>query len=101
MMDPAGRPHRSILRGIAHRAMLERGVVPDCPLQALAEFDAIHGPAMRTEESTRNLRSLFWCSIDNDDSRDLDQSVRRGIAVVESIQISRNFRNVFIAPTKP
>jgi exoribonuclease-2 len=53
--------------------MLERGLVPDFPLQALAELDAIHGPATRTEESMRDLRSLLWCSIDNDDSRDLDQ----------------------------
>src|SRR5450759_2241817 len=73
MTDPAGRSHRLILQGIAHRAMLERGLVPDFPLQALAELDAIHGPATRTEESMRDLRSLLWCSIDNDDSRDLDQ----------------------------
>jgi len=73
MTNPDGRPDRSILRGIAHRAMLERGLVPDFPLQALAELDGIHGPATRTEESTRDLRNLLWCSIDNDDSRDLDQ----------------------------
>jgi len=53
--------------------MLERGLVPDFPFQALAELDAIHAPATRTEESTRDLRSLIWCSIDNDDTRDLDQ----------------------------
>lgn len=73
MTDTNDRQHRSILRGIAHRVMLERGLVPDFPLQALAELDAIHGPATRTEESTRDLRGLLWCSIDNDDSRDLDQ----------------------------
>ncbi|MGA2603315.1 MAG: RNB domain-containing ribonuclease [Verrucomicrobiia bacterium] len=73
MTDPDGRPHRSILRGIAHRAMLEKGLVPDFPLQALAELDGIHGPATQTEGSTRDLRNLLWCSIDNDDSRDLDQ----------------------------
>jgi len=53
--------------------MLERGLVPDFPPQALAELDAIHGPATRTEAATRDLRNLLWCSIDNDDSRDLDQ----------------------------
>jgi exoribonuclease-2 len=53
--------------------MLEKGLVPDFPAQALAELDGIHGPATRTEESTRDLRNLLWCSIDNDDSRDLDQ----------------------------
>jgi len=53
--------------------MLERGLVPDFPLEALAELEGIHGPATQTEESTRDLRNLLWCSIDNDDSRDLDQ----------------------------
>ena len=67
------RKHRSILQGIARRAMLERGLLPDFPAQALAELEEIKGPAIRTEESTRDLRNLAWCSIDNDDSRDLDQ----------------------------
>ena len=53
--------------------MLEKGLVPDFSIQALAELDGIHGPATRTAESTRDLRNLLWCSIDNDDSRDLDQ----------------------------
>ncbi len=73
MMDADDRQHRSILQRIAHRVMLERGLVPDFPLQALAELDKIHGPATRAEGSTRDLRNLLWCSIDNDDSRDLDQ----------------------------
>lgn len=73
MTDTDNRQHRSILQRIAHRAMLKRGLVPDFPLQALAELDGIHGPATGTEESTRDLRNLLWCSIDNDDSRDLDQ----------------------------
>jgi len=53
--------------------MTERGLFPDFSPQALAELDGIHGPATQTEESTRDLRNLIWCSIDNDDSRDLDQ----------------------------
>ena len=73
MTDTDDRQHRSILKRIAHRAMLERGLVPDFPVQALAELDGIQGPATRAEESTRDLRNLLWCSIDNDDSRDLDQ----------------------------
>jgi exoribonuclease-2 len=67
------RPHRAILQGIARRAMLERGLAPDFPPAALAELDGIHGPATHAEAATRDLRSLLWCSIDNDDSRDLDQ----------------------------
>jgi exoribonuclease-2 len=53
--------------------MVARGFLPDFSPQALAELDGISGPAIRTEESTRDLRRLAWCSIDNDDSRDLDQ----------------------------
>jgi exoribonuclease-2 len=73
MTDTVDRQHRSILKRIAHRVMLERGLVPEFPPQALVELDGIHGPAMGAEESTRDLRNLLWCSIDNDDSRDLDQ----------------------------
>jgi exoribonuclease-2 len=73
MMQDDDKQHRSILRGIAHRTMLERGLLPDFPPLALAELDRIKGPAIRSEESTRDLRRLAWCSIDNDDSRDLDQ----------------------------
>ena len=53
--------------------MLERGLLPDFSLQAIAELEGIHGPATRSEPSTRDLRNLPWCSIDNDASRDLDQ----------------------------
>jgi hypothetical protein len=49
--------------------MFERGLLPDFSLQARGELDGIHGPAMRVEESTRDLRHLIWCSIDNDSSR--------------------------------
>jgi VacB/RNase II family 3'-5' exoribonuclease len=73
MTNTDDRQHRSILQRIAHQAMLERGLFPDFPVNALAELDGIHGPATRTDESTRDLRSLLWCSIDNDDSLDLDQ----------------------------
>jgi VacB/RNase II family 3'-5' exoribonuclease len=73
MTNRDDRQHRSILQRIAHRAMLERGLFPDFPVQALAELDKILGPAKPSEESTRDLRDLLWCSIDNDDSRDLDQ----------------------------
>ena len=65
--------HRSLLQRIARRAMQERGLLPDFSTAAVAELAAITGPATRTDEQTRDLRNLIWCSIDNDDSRDLDQ----------------------------
>lgn len=73
MTNKDDRKHRSILQSIARQAMLERGLLPDFSPEALTELDGIHGPATRTEEATRDLRNLSWCSIDNDDSRDLDQ----------------------------
>ncbi len=53
--------------------MLERGLLAEFSLQARGELDGFRGPATRAEEPTRDLRNLIWCSIDNDDSRDLDQ----------------------------
>jgi VacB/RNase II family 3'-5' exoribonuclease len=73
MINTDDGQHRTILQRIAHRAMLERGLVPDFPARVLAELEGIHRPATRTDESTHDLRNLLWCSIDNDDSRDLDQ----------------------------
>jgi VacB/RNase II family 3'-5' exoribonuclease len=73
MTDQNDRQQRSILRRIAHRVMLERGLLPDFSPHAFAELDGIRESATQAEESTHDLRSLIWCSIDNDDSRDLDQ----------------------------
>ena len=73
MTDPRDQQHRSILQRIARQAMLDKGLVPDFPPQALAELDRITGPASAADGSARDLRNLLWCSIDNDDSRDLDQ----------------------------
>jgi ribonuclease R len=71
--------HRTILQNIAHRAMLERGLLPDFSTAALAELSRIQTPAMKkdapdgTAPPIRDMRDLLWASIDNDDSRDLDQ----------------------------
>jgi VacB/RNase II family 3'-5' exoribonuclease len=73
MTDTNDRQHRSLLQRIARRAMLERGLLPDFSPRALAELGAIQGPATKAGGATRDLRHLLWCSIDNDDSRDLDQ----------------------------
>ena len=53
--------------------MLERGLVPDFSPAAIAEANALEGPALEVGPSVRDLRGLPWASIDNDDSRDLDQ----------------------------
>ncbi|MCX6169989.1 MAG: RNB domain-containing ribonuclease [Ignavibacteriales bacterium] len=73
MTNTDDRQHRSRLKKIARRVMKERGFFPDFSIYAMAELDKIQGPATQPEESTPVLRNLIWCSIDNDDSRDLDQ----------------------------
>jgi VacB/RNase II family 3'-5' exoribonuclease len=66
--------HRALLQDIAHRAMLERGLLPDFSTEVLAELSKLQpAVAARTDESVRDLTNLLWASIDNDDSRDLDQ----------------------------
>ncbi len=69
----AQQSNRAHLRAIAIKAMRDRGLDPDFPADALAQVAAVKGPAQTSEEPTRDLRALLWCSIDNDDSRDLDQ----------------------------
>src|SRR5262245_17604437 len=65
--------HKSDLIDIARRAMVEKGLEPDFSKEAQAELAAIPGPAGASAPGLRNLRELLWCSIDNDDSKDLDQ----------------------------
>jgi exoribonuclease-2 len=65
---------RERLQTIARRAMIARGLEPDFPPQALAQLERIAGGDGGGDRTTaRDLRALLWCSIDNDDSRDLDQ----------------------------
>ena len=72
-MNMDDKQHRSILQRIAHKAMLQRGLLPDFSAEALVELDRIQAPAAINGEQVHDLRGLLWASIDNDDSRDLDQ----------------------------
>ena len=51
--------------------MRDRGLAPEFDSDVEQQLAGIRTPAH--EEGVRDLRSLLWCSIDNDDSRDLDQ----------------------------
>ena len=53
--------------------MLEKGLEPGFARDALAELDRIHGPAPVKGDGILDWRDRLWVSIDNDDSRDLDQ----------------------------
>jgi VacB/RNase II family 3'-5' exoribonuclease len=64
---------RSDLAAIARRAMIERGLLPEFSPEATAEASAITEAPSETGPLIRDLRHMLWASIDNDDSRDLDQ----------------------------
>jgi exoribonuclease-2 len=68
---PNHRHDRQDLVRIADNAMRERGLEPEFSAAVQAEVAALTGAA--AEPTARDLRDLLWCSIDNDDSRDLDQ----------------------------
>ncbi len=53
--------------------MLNRQLLPDFAPEVLAELDRIADPPAGGDGPVRDLRNLPWSSIDNDDSRDLDQ----------------------------
>jgi VacB/RNase II family 3'-5' exoribonuclease len=53
---------------VARRVLQENGFEPDFPSGLVATI-----PAQPAAEAARDLRDLPWSSIDNDDSRDLDQ----------------------------
>jgi VacB/RNase II family 3'-5' exoribonuclease len=61
------------LRRIAHRAMIARGLLPDFSPAALKEVSALEESPLTSDGTLRDLRGMLWASIDNDDSRDLDQ----------------------------
>jgi VacB/RNase II family 3'-5' exoribonuclease len=72
-MNAAGKSDLQRLRQIARSAMLERALLPDFSAAALKQTDSITAPARDSGVGIRDLRTLLWASIDNDDSRDLDQ----------------------------
>lgn len=79
-MTDGGRSNRAILRTIARRVMLERGLQPDFGADAWRQLRGIAGAAAEHGDDIRDLTHLLWASIDNDDSRDLDQ-----LSVAESL----------------
>jgi len=63
----------SQLKNIARRLMREHGLEPDLSTAALEQLRTIGAAPLARGPGIRDLRHLPWCSIDNDDSRDLDQ----------------------------
>jgi VacB/RNase II family 3'-5' exoribonuclease len=91
------------LKAVAKEIVRQRGFDPDFSHevnQQVAELRA-HPPSVSAETGVRDLRDLLWSSIDNEDSRDLDQievaealpngntKVRVGIADVDCFVAKR------------
>ena len=83
-MNPSSEQSRAILQRIARKAMLDRGLLPDFSAEVLAELDKIQAHVTMDGGPVRDLKHLLWASIDNDDSRDLDQ-----LTVAEALPANR------------
>jgi exoribonuclease-2 len=73
---------RTLLLRVARQALTERGFEIDFSSAALAEARELKPSADPVSGGVRDLRELPWCSIDNEDSRDLDQ-----LTVAEALAI--------------
>jgi VacB/RNase II family 3'-5' exoribonuclease len=63
-----------ILLAVARQAMIDRDLLPDFSAEVLAELSHIEVPAsIPLGDAVKDLRHFLWFSIDNDDSKDLDQ----------------------------
>ena len=78
-MNSNEKHHHAILQSVAHKAMLEHDLLPGFSAEALAELEELQIPTGTNDIPNeahldiRDMRDLLWASIDNDDSRDLDQ----------------------------
>src|SRR6187397_704517 len=72
-MIDAVHPRLADLAEIARQAMRQYGLEPEMPSEVERQVAEIPGPATDESPAVRDLRDLPWASIDDDDSRDLDQ----------------------------
>jgi exoribonuclease-2 len=67
------RQHTPDLHAIARQALLDAGFEPDFPPAVAHELAAVNRQHLPADDSVRDARALLWSSIDNNESRDLDQ----------------------------
>jgi VacB/RNase II family 3'-5' exoribonuclease len=84
------KANRITLQNIARKAMIARGLEPDFPPAVVAELSKITAPAVNDLSQAKDLRDKLWCSIDNNDSLDLDQ-----LSCAE--QLAENKARLFVA----
>ncbi len=64
---------RKDIARIATHAMIERGLEPEFSKAAIQQVERITKPGEDSDPNIFDLTDLLWCSLDNDDSMDLDQ----------------------------
>lgn len=72
-MSPLHPHQRQELAELAGIAMRERGLQPEFGRATLDQLKTIDAPSDEQGPGIADMTALRWCSIDNDDSRDLDQ----------------------------
>jgi VacB/RNase II family 3'-5' exoribonuclease len=72
-MNSSAAAGGSFLLRVARQAMIDNGLLPDFATAALQQLESIGQAAADSSPDIRDLRQLLWASIDNDNSRDLDQ----------------------------
>ena len=81
-------PHqKEELADLAVVAMRERGLEPEFPKPAIEQLKTIDGPSAEDGAGIVDMTGLLWCSIDNDDSRDLDQLTASEVLPDGSVRI--------------
>jgi len=85
--NPHHPHHRSDLVRIATSAMTERGLQPEFSAGVLHQLATLAGPSQETGPAIRDLTALLWCSIDNDDSLDLDQLTACEVLPVGAVRL--------------
>jgi VacB/RNase II family 3'-5' exoribonuclease len=71
--DPRHCDQGEMLHELAHQSMIDHDLAPDFTPEIEQQLATITHAANESDASIRDLRSMLWCSIDNDDSKDLDQ----------------------------
>jgi exoribonuclease-2 len=64
---------RKDIAHIATTAMTDRGLEPEFSKAVIQQLASINSPGEDQDPNTFDLTHLLWFSLDNDDSRDLDQ----------------------------
>jgi exoribonuclease-2 len=80
--------------------MVDHGLEPDFPSAAQRQADTMSGPARAADAVVRDLRDRPWCSIDDEDSRDLDQLTVTEAVDAEAVRVMVAIADVTAAVAK-